>query len=201
VPPQGIYTLLAALARVARPTVPLAHGARRNRAAERPTGPVTGTRPKRFRRLVSSWRSVVRSRVEGSDMDDRPEIAPDTAATAPATAPLVSPGAVASPAAEPPAPAASFSLSVAAAWRAYRADPMWVRKTLLGGLAYMIPVVGPLAVMSWQVGYIRRVAWGDDRPLPGVGDLETLAKRALYLFAGTFVWALPSTRCCSRAWP
>ena len=95
------------------------------------------------------------------------------------------------PASAPPEPAPAFSLSVAAAWRAYRADPHWVRKTVLGGLAYLIPVVGSFAVMSWQVGYIRRVAWGDDRPLPEVGDLETLAKRALYLFAGTFVWALP----------
>ena len=104
----------------------------------------------------------------------------------PAAATLLSAGAAA-----PPAPPEHFSLSVTEAWHAYRADPHWVRKSLLGGLASAVPLLGTLGVSAWLVGYERRVAWGKDRPLPPVGELEPFALRALYLFVGSLVWALP----------
>ncbi len=82
-------------------------------------------------------------------------------------------------------------LSVAEAWRAYRRDPHWVRKSLLGGLAYLIPIVGPYLVLGYLVDYERRVAWGEDQGLPPFGELQTLALRSVGVFAGMLLWGLP----------
>ncbi len=82
-------------------------------------------------------------------------------------------------------------LSLAEGWRAYRRTPHWIRKSLIGWLALMIPLAGPFFVMGYYVDYARRVAWAVDDGLPPVGDLGTLALRTVIVAGGTLLWALP----------
>lgn len=49
---------------------------------------------------------------------------------------------------------------------AVRSDPQWKRKMALGILIQLIPYVGLVWLIGWQMEYQRGVAWGDDRRLP-----------------------------------
>ncbi len=65
------------------------------------------------------------------------------------------------------------------AFSAIRKDPQWKRKLGLGVLITLIPYVGTVWMIGWQMEYQRNVAWGDDGRIPGWSDFSGQALAGL----------------------
>jgi len=61
------------------------------------------------------------------------------------------------------------------AFAAIRRDPQWKRKIGLGVLIALIPYVGAVWMVGWEMEYQRNVAWGDDETVPGWTDFSRQA--------------------------
>lgn len=51
-------------------------------------------------------------------------------------------------------------------------DDKWINKILIAGLISLIPVLGWIVVLGWQIEVIRRVIQGSDEPLPDWSDFS-----------------------------
>lgn len=78
----------------------------------------------------------------------------------------------------PQAPARSNTLDFGRAFRFVFDDPDWIKKMLIGGvMAFLgIFIIGTLWVMGYWTRLIRRVAAGEERPLPEWEDLGGLLR-------------------------
>jgi hypothetical protein len=61
------------------------------------------------------------------------------------------------------------------AFAAIRKDPLWKRKLALGVLIQLIPYVGTVWMLGWEMEYQRNVAWGNDEHLPDWSSFSTQA--------------------------
>jgi hypothetical protein len=73
---------------------------------------------------------------------------------------------------------------------AIRKDPKWARKLGLGVLISLVPYLGFVWVLGWQMEYQRSVAWGDDEHLPGWSDLGSQALLGLQGFVAVLPYSL-----------
>ena len=78
----------------------------------------------------------------------------------------------------PAAPTESNNLDFGRAFRFVFDDPAWIKKMLIGGvMAFLgIFIVGTLWVLGYWTRLIRRVAAGEERPLPEWEDLGGLLR-------------------------
>ncbi|GBD15930.1 hypothetical protein HRbin26_00825 [bacterium HR26] len=70
-------------------------------------------------------------------------------------------------------------------------DPQWLKKVLIGGLLFFIPIIGWLIIGGYWLRVIRQVAQGNDVPLPEWNDFGGDLVRGLKGFVVYVVWALP----------
>jgi len=70
-------------------------------------------------------------------------------------------------------------------------DPQWLKKVLIGGLLFFIPIIGWLIIGGYWLRVIRQVAQGQDVPLPEWNDFGGDLVRGLKGFVVYVVWALP----------
>jgi hypothetical protein len=70
-------------------------------------------------------------------------------------------------------------------------DEEWVTKILIGGLIFLIPFVGQIAVIGYMLKVAQNVARGDERPLPRWGEFGDLLMRGLYYVVISLVYFLP----------
>lgn len=70
-------------------------------------------------------------------------------------------------------------------------DPQWLKKVLIGGLLFFIPIIGWLIIGGYWLRIIRQVAQGNDVPLPEWNDFGGDLVRGLKGFVVYVVWALP----------
>lgn len=70
-------------------------------------------------------------------------------------------------------------------------DPQWLKKVLIGGLLFFIPIIGWLIIGGYWLRVIRQVAQGQDVPLPEWNDFGGDLVRCLKGFVVYVVWALP----------
>lgn len=69
-------------------------------------------------------------------------------------------------------------------------DPGWFQKVLIVALMALIPVVGPIVLMGYQVRYIRRIIYRQNsRELPGYDDFGGLLMNGLYLFLAALIFS------------
>lgn len=70
-------------------------------------------------------------------------------------------------------------------------DEKWINKILIAGLIALIPIVGWIVLLGWQIEVIRRVIQGSDEPLPdwsGFGDYLMLGLQGVVI---ALVYSLP----------
>jgi hypothetical protein len=93
------------------------------------------------------------------------------------------------PAAQLPKPTFDFAKAFTFAFQ----DPDWVKKTLLGGLFYILSIflVGAFIVSGYLAQLARNVAAGLERPLPEWDNIGGYLIEGLKLFLVTIVWFLP----------
>jgi hypothetical protein len=70
-------------------------------------------------------------------------------------------------------------------------DPQWLKKVLIGGLLFFIPIIGWLIIGGYGLRVIRQVAQGQDVPLPEWNDFGGDLVRGLKGFVVGVVWSLP----------
>ena len=70
-------------------------------------------------------------------------------------------------------------------------DPQWLKKVLIGGLLFFIPIIGWLIIGGYWLRVIRQVAQGQDVPLPEWNDFGGDLVRGLKGFVVGVVWSLP----------
>ncbi len=70
-------------------------------------------------------------------------------------------------------------------------DQEWITKILIGGLIFLIPLIGPLVGMGYMVAIAENVARGNPRPLPEWSDFGNHVMRGLYAFVVQLVYMLP----------
>jgi hypothetical protein len=83
------------------------------------------------------------------------------------------------------------AVSYKRAFTAFRKDAHWKRKIGLGVLISLIPYVGMVWMMGWEMQYQRRVAWGDDEHLPDWTDFKGQALLGLKGFVAALPYTLP----------
>jgi len=70
-------------------------------------------------------------------------------------------------------------------------DSQWLKKVLIGGLLFFIPILGWLIIGGYWLRLIRQVAEGNDIPLPEWNDFGGDLVRGLKGFVVSVVWSLP----------
>lgn len=76
------------------------------------------------------------------------------------------------------------------AFAAVRSDPRWKGKIALGALIALIPYLGAIWMLGWELDYERNVAWGQDERLPSWKDFERHAKLGLSGFVVSLAYSL-----------
>lgn len=76
------------------------------------------------------------------------------------------------------------------AFSAIRKDPAWIRKLALGIAISLIPYVGAIWVLGWQVEYQRNVAWGDDERVPDWSDFSRQALLGLKAYVAVLPYSV-----------
>lgn len=71
-------------------------------------------------------------------------------------------------------------------------DPDWIKKIVIGGLVFLIPVVGLLALMGWGLEINRRIITGETELLPEWSDFGTLIVNGLKELVVGIVYFLPA---------
>lgn len=70
-------------------------------------------------------------------------------------------------------------------------DPAWIKKTLIGAVVTMIPYVGAIWLMGYELHYQRAVVLGQGERLPEWKNFEPQAKTGLFAFIAGLVYSLP----------
>jgi hypothetical protein len=70
-------------------------------------------------------------------------------------------------------------------------DSQWVKKVVIGGLLFFIPIIGWLIIGGYWLRVIRQVAQGSDVPLPEWDDFGGDLVRGLKGLVVSTVWSLP----------
>lgn len=70
-------------------------------------------------------------------------------------------------------------------------DPGWLKKVLIGGLLFFIPIFGWFAVGGYWLRLVRQVSQGEDATLPEWNDFGGDFSRGLQAFVVALIWALP----------
>jgi hypothetical protein len=70
-------------------------------------------------------------------------------------------------------------------------DPDWLKKFLIAGALYFVPVVGQLFVAGYGLEITRRVIENNPQVLPEWTDFGMLIKKGLYALVVGLVYALP----------
>jgi Protein of unknown function (DUF4013) len=70
-------------------------------------------------------------------------------------------------------------------------DPNWLKKFVIAGLLYFVPIAGQLLVAGYALEITRRVIENDPQLLPEWGDWGALFKKGLNVFVVGLVYALP----------
>src|SRR3954468_17915765 len=71
-------------------------------------------------------------------------------------------------------------------------DEEWVSKVLIGGLIFLIPIIGQIAVIGYSLKVAQNVMQGNPRPLPTWSEFGDHLMRGLYAFVIQLVYALPA---------
>jgi hypothetical protein len=70
-------------------------------------------------------------------------------------------------------------------------DPQWVKKVLIGGLLFLIPIIGGMIVYGFGIRIARNVINGLDQPMPEWDDIGGDLGRGFFAFIGVLIWGLP----------
>lgn len=70
-------------------------------------------------------------------------------------------------------------------------DEGWLKKVLIGGVLFLIPIVGALIVYGYGVRVARNVISGVPNPLPEWDDIGGDLSRGFFVFLGGIIWAIP----------
>jgi hypothetical protein len=70
-------------------------------------------------------------------------------------------------------------------------DEEWVTKILIGGLIFLIPIVGQLAALGYMMKVAQNVSQGIEKPLPRWGEFGDLLMRGLYYVVIALVYMIP----------
>ena len=70
-------------------------------------------------------------------------------------------------------------------------DPDWIKKVLIGGILFFVPIIGWLIVGGYYIRTIQRVSSGIDTPLPEWGQWGDDLVRGLKLAGIMIIWLLP----------
>ncbi len=70
-------------------------------------------------------------------------------------------------------------------------DEGWVSKVLIGGLVFLIPVIGQIIVYGYLIKVAQNVAQGNPRPLPEWSEFGEHLMRGLYVFVINLVYSIP----------
>ena len=70
-------------------------------------------------------------------------------------------------------------------------DPDWLKKFIIAGALYLVPIVGQLLVAGYALEITRRVIENNPRLMPEWGDWGTLFRKGLNVFVVGLVYALP----------
>jgi hypothetical protein len=70
-------------------------------------------------------------------------------------------------------------------------DPDWIKKVLIGGLLFIVPIVGWLIVAGYFIRTVQRVGSGVDTPLPEWDAWGDDLVRGLKLVGIMVIWLLP----------
>lgn len=73
---------------------------------------------------------------------------------------------------------------------AIRKDPRWKRKIGLGVLIGLIPYVGLVWLLGWEMQYQRAVVWGQDECLPEWSDFKNQMQLGLYGIVAVMPYSL-----------
>lgn len=71
-----------------------------------------------------------------------------------------------------------------------RRDPHWKRKLALGVLIALVPYLGTVWMLGWEMQYQRNVAWGDDGRIPEWSDFTGQALLGLKAFLAVLPYSL-----------
>ena len=71
-------------------------------------------------------------------------------------------------------------------------DEEWVSKVLIGGLIFLIPLIGQFAVIGYSFKVAQNVMQGNPRPLPAWSEFGDHLMRGFYAFVIQLVYALPA---------
>jgi hypothetical protein len=71
-------------------------------------------------------------------------------------------------------------------------DESWVSKVLIGGLVFLIPIVGQITVLGYSYKVARNVARGVERPLPEWNEFGDALARGFMGWVISLVYALPA---------
>ncbi len=69
-------------------------------------------------------------------------------------------------------------------------DENWVSKIVIGGLISLVPILN-LAAWGYSLETLRRVAEGEERPLPDWGEFGDLFVKGLVFFIAIFAYVVP----------
>src|SRR5262245_32433834 len=84
-----------------------------------------------------------------------------------------------------------FPMEIGRAFSFVQDDEAWVTKILLGGVIFLIPIVGQLAVLGYMVKLAQNVSHGVEKPMPAWNEFGDLLMRGLYYFVIVLVYLLP----------
>jgi small-conductance mechanosensitive channel len=70
-------------------------------------------------------------------------------------------------------------------------DERWVTKVLIGGLVFLIPLIGQIVVMGYSYQVAKNVAAGVERPLPEWSDFGDMLARGFMAWVIQLVYTLP----------
>jgi hypothetical protein len=73
---------------------------------------------------------------------------------------------------------------------AIRKDPKWMRKIALGVLIALIPYVGQVWMLGWELEYQRNVAWGHDERLPSWSNFSGQVMQGLRAYVAILPYSL-----------
>jgi hypothetical protein len=71
-------------------------------------------------------------------------------------------------------------------------DEEWVSKVLIGGLIFLIPLIGQFAVIGYSFKVAQNVMQGNPRPLPAWSEFGDHLMRGFYAFVIQLVYGLPA---------
>ena len=96
-------------------------------------------------------------------------------------------------AAPPPPPGPSATLDFTRAFTFIFQDPQWVKKTLLGGLFYLLSIflIGGFIVLGYLAQLMRNVIAGMQYPLPEWDNIGGYLVEGLKLALMVLVWYIP----------